>query len=71
MMESVFSIYTFKSDRRTFSESFSKQHKYFASMKRKRIVYIEEVDRNRMNGELLKDTADGNKINNEVLFGTK
>jgi len=70
MMESVFSIYTFKSDRRTFSETFGKQHKYFASMKNKRIVYIEELDKNKMNGELLKDTVDGNKINNEVLFGT-
>ena len=70
MMESVFSIYTFKSDRRTFSETFGKQHKYFASMKNKRIVYIEELDKNKINGELLKDTVDGNKINNEVLFGT-
>ena len=45
LMESVFSIYTFKSDKRTFSETFGKQHKYFSNMKNKRIVYIEELDR--------------------------
>ena len=70
LMESVFSIYTFKSDKRTFSETFGKQHKYFSNMKNKRIVYIEELDKKKIDGDLLKDTVDGNKMNNEVLFGT-
>ena len=39
-------------------------------MKNKRIVYIEELDKKKIDGDLLKDTVDGNKINNEVLFGT-
>ena len=70
LMESVFSIYTFKSDKRTFSETFGKQHKYFSNMKNKRIVYIEELDKKKIDGDLLKDTVDGNKMNNEVLFST-
>ena len=39
-------------------------------MKNKRIVYIEELDKKKIDGDLLKDTVDGNKMNNEVLFGT-
>lgn len=70
LMESVFDIYTFKSDKRLFSESFGKSHKYFSGMKNKRIVYIEELDKKKIDGDLLKDTVDGNKLNNEVLFGT-
>ena len=39
-------------------------------MKNKRIVYIEELDKKKTDGDLLKDIVDGNKMNNEVLFGT-
>ena len=70
IMEAVFNIYVFKADKRLFSESFGKSHKYFTGMKNKRIVYIEEVDKKKTDGELLKDIVDGNKMNNEVLFGT-
>ncbi len=70
LMEAVFDIYTFKSDKRLFSESFGKSHKYFSGMKNKRIVYIEELDKKKIDGDLLKDTVDGNKMSNEVLFGT-
>ena len=70
LMEAVFNIYTFKSDKRLFSESFGKSHKYFSGMKNKRIVYIEELDKKKIDGDLLKDTVDGNKMSNEVLFGT-
>ena len=70
LMENVFDIYTFKSDKRLFSESFGKSHKYFSGMKNKRIVYIEELDKKKIDGDLLKDTVDGNQLNNEVLFGT-
>ena len=70
IMESVFSIYTFKATKQLFSESFGKSHKYFSGMKGKRIVYIEELDKKKTDGELLKDVVDGNKMENEVLFGT-
>ena len=69
-MEAVFNIYVFKADKRLFSESFGKSHKYFSGMKNKRIVYIEELDKKKTDGDLLKDIVDGNKMNNEVLFGT-
>jgi len=70
IMEAVFNIYVFKADKRLFSESFGKSHKYFSGMKNKRIVYIEELDKKKTDGDLLKDIVDGNKMNNEVLFGT-
>jgi putative DNA primase/helicase len=52
IMESVFSIYTFKATKQLFSESFGKSHKYFSGMKGKRIVYIEELDKKKTYGEL-------------------
>ncbi|MFN9110065.1 MAG: DUF5906 domain-containing protein [Bacteroidota bacterium] len=70
MMEKVFDIYTYKCDNRQFSESFNKQHKYFIKMQKKRIVYVEEVDKKKANIGLLKDVVDGNKLEVEVLFGT-
>ena len=70
IMEAVFNIYVFKADKRLCSESFGKSHKYFSGMKNKRIVYIEELDKKKTDGDLLKDIVDGNKMNNEVLFGT-
>lgn len=70
IMSSVFDIYCYKADKRLFNESYSKAHKCFSEMKNIRIGYIEEVDRNRMDVDLLKDVVDGDKLNIEVLFKT-
>ena len=70
MIESVFDIYTCKTSRELFMQGFSKCHKYFTDMKNKRIVYIEELDKSKINIQLLKDIVDGNSIKNEVMYGT-
>ena len=70
LMEEALSIYIFKAKKDLFSEAFSKGHKYFAQTKNKRIVYIEELDKKKVDADLIKDVVDGNKINNEVLFAT-
>jgi len=65
-------IYRRKLDKRTFSEGYSKSHKQFATIKKPiRFVYIEELDRNKLDVNLFKDFVDGDKIGgNEVLYGT-
>lgn len=70
MIESAFDIYTCKTSRELFMQNFSKCHKYFSDMKNKRIVYIEELDKSKINIQLLKDVVDGNTIKNEVMYGT-
>ena len=70
LVEEAFSIYVYKAKKDLFSEAFSKGHKYFAQMKGKRIVYIEEQDKKKVDVDLMKDVVDGNKMNNEVLFST-
>lgn len=70
LMEEALPIYIFKAKKDLFSEAFSKGHKYFAQTKGKRIVYIEELDKKKVDADLLKDVVDGNKMNNEVLFST-
>jgi hypothetical protein len=69
-MEEALSIYIFKAKKDLFSEAFSKGHKYFSQTKNKRIVYIEELDKKKVDADLIKDVVDGNKMNNEVLFST-
>lgn len=70
LVESAFSIYTCKTSRELFTQGFSKCHKYFSDMKNKRICYVEELDKAKINIQLLKDVVDGNTIKNEVMFGT-
>jgi phage/plasmid-associated DNA primase len=70
LMEEALPIYIFKAKKDLFSEAFSKGHKYFSQTKGKRIVYIEELDKKKVDADLLKDVVDGNKMNNEVLFST-
>jgi phage/plasmid-associated DNA primase len=70
LMEEALSIYIFKAKKDLFSEAYSKGHKYFAQTKNKRIVYIEELDKKKVDADLIKDVVDGNQINNEVLFST-
>jgi len=68
MIDTAIPIYVFKAKKDLFSEAYSKGHKYFSQTKNKRIVYIEEIDRKKIDGELMKEVVDGDKINNEVLY---
>lgn len=70
MLKKALPIYVFKAKKDLFSIGNSKTHKYFTGMKDMRIVYTEELDKSKIDGDLLKDVVDGDTINNEVLFGT-
>lgn len=70
IFEACFRIYTFKTDKRTFSENYQKAHKFFAGMKDKRVVYVEELDRKKLDTDLIKDTVDGNYMNVDKMHDT-
>ena len=71
--QNTFPIYTCKLDRRTFNENFDKRHKQFLQLIREpiRLAYMEEMDRKKIDVEVLKDVVDGKKLDCEILFGTK
>ena len=71
--QNTFPIYTCKLDRRTFNENFEKRHKQFLQLIREpiRLAYMEEMDRKKIDVEVLKDVVDGKKLDCEILFGTK
>jgi len=49
----------------------TKIHKQLATMKGARLVFLEEMPREKLiNTDLLKELADGHAIENEVMFGT-
>jgi phage/plasmid-associated DNA primase len=71
MFDNTFSIYSMKLDKQTFTKDYSKRQKQFALIRKPvRFVYIEEMDRNKLDGDVLKDFVDGDKINNEIMYGT-
>ena len=72
LYESTFPIYCKKLDRQTFNTDYTKKHKQFAMIAPPiRYIYIEEMDRKKMDREAFKDFVDGDKVgSNEVLFGT-
>ena len=67
MFDSAFSISdSTKLDRQTFNVDYTKhEHKQFALIKAPvRFVYIEELDKKKLDTQILKDFVDGNKVNN-------
>lgn len=70
IFERCFPCYCFKFDSNSLCEKYDKAHKYIASTKGVRYVYIEELGKSKLNESLYKDLVDGDKINNEVLFKT-
>ena len=71
--QNTFPIYTCKLDKRTFNEGYEKRHKEFHQVIREpiRLAYIEELDRKKLDVDILKDFVDGKRLNVEILFGTK
>jgi hypothetical protein len=71
--QNTFPIYTCKLDKRTFNEGYEKRHKEFHQLIREpiRLAYIEELDRKKLDVDILKDFVDGKRLNVEILFGTK
>ena len=70
IFEACFTCYCFKFHSDSLCEKNDKSHKYIASTKGIRYVYIEELGKGKLNESLYKDLVDGNSINNEVLFKT-
>jgi len=68
----IFDIYTMKLDNRTFDSNYSKMHKQFIHLINNpiRLAYIEELSRNNLNVDLLKDFVDGDSLNVEIMYGT-
>jgi phage/plasmid-associated DNA primase len=66
----IMPCYVSKIERMTFEMGYSKAHKHLVGIKGMRIIYIEELRKNKMNEALLKEIADGKTIKNEVMFGT-
>jgi hypothetical protein len=65
-------IYSVKLDKQTFNINYTKAHKQFAMIKKPiRFVYMEELDKTKLDVDRLKDFVDGDKIGgNEILYGT-
>ena len=71
--QKVFPIYTTKLDKRTFNQDFEKRHKELKQMITSpiRLAYIEELDRKRLDVDIIKDVVDGKDLTVEVLYGTR
>jgi phage/plasmid-associated DNA primase len=64
-------IYSEKIDKKTFTIGYNNSHKQFARIKKPvRFVCIEEMDRTKLDTDLLKNFVDGDKHINEVLYKT-
>jgi len=68
-----FPVYTTKLNKLTFKHGYEKRHKEFLELIRSpiRLAYIEELDRERLDADVLKDFIDGKKLPVEILYGTK
>ena len=68
-----FPIYTTKLDKRTFNQNYTKAHKELIGLLHNpiRLAYIEELEREMLDVDLLKDVIDGYELSVEVLYATK
>lgn len=62
--------YIYKTQKTFLEEDNKKIHKQLVMMKGKRLVWGDEFGTKKVNADLLKEIADGLKIENEVMFGT-
>jgi hypothetical protein len=71
MFDSAFPIYSLKFDKQTFNMHNTKRHKQISNVKRTtRLTYVEELDRTKLDIDYIKDFVDGDKISNEIMYGT-
>ena len=68
-----FGMYTTKLDKRTFNKNYEKRHKELLELIRRpiRLAFIEELDREKLDEDLIKDVVDGHELPVEILYGTK
>jgi phage/plasmid-associated DNA primase len=62
--------YVYKTKKNFLEKNNTKVHKQLALMNGKRLVWIDEFSKENVNAELIKELGDGNKTENEVMFGT-
>jgi phage/plasmid-associated DNA primase len=70
--EACFGLYTSKLHKSTFSAGNQKSHKFLIGLlcNPVRYAYIEELDRSKLDADMLKDFVSGGKITVEVMYGT-
>lgn len=62
--------YVYKTKGTLIEEGNTKVHKQLAMLKGKRLVWLDELSKKKLNAEIMKEIGDGLKIENEVMFGT-
>lgn len=71
MFENVFDIYAKCINRQFLEIGYDKKHKIISGLAYPmRMVYMEEMSRNKLDVEFMKGIVDAGKVDNEVLFGT-
>lgn len=70
ILTKLFPTYVYKTNKSFLEADNKKVHKQLAMMGGKRLVWLDEFSREKVNYEHLKVIADGNEIENEVMFGT-
>ena len=71
ILSSLMPNYVYKTKCSFLEKTNTKVHKQMALMKGKRMVWMDEMPREKdTNAELMKELADGNQVENEVMFGT-
>lgn len=70
ILTEVFPLYCIKLNNDTFINGFTKSHKYICKIPKKRIVFSEELPKEKLNINLLKEFSDGKKLSTEIMFGT-
>ena len=67
----IFPIYVGKSNVKVLESNFDKKHKYILDFAKYRLLYLNEFDEKKtIDSQMFKEIADGDKISNEVMFGT-
>tara|TARA_R110000824_G_scaffold64670_6_gene168963 strand:- start:334 stop:2676 length:2343 start_codon:yes stop_codon:yes gene_type:complete len=67
----IFPIYVGKSNVKVLESNFDKKHKYLIDFAKYRLLYLNEFDEKKtIDSQMFKEIADGDKISNEVMFGT-
>ena len=67
----ILPIYVGKSNVKVFESTFDKKHKFMMDFTNYRLLYLNEFDeKKQIDSQMFKEIADGDKISNEVMFGT-
>lgn len=71
LFQNVFDIYSFKAERKTFSADYQKKHKQYINFKKPtRYIWLEEIDKSKLDVDVIKDIVSSEKLNVEIMYGT-